>query len=199
MNSLYQKERKELRSYKIKKNGLLIEWQIDGRFKSFIMPFEKIGFNKIITSKEINPFELGLFISVFFNLMLVLLLLSDWLVKLTNDEIITSTLGIGISAGLTVWAIGLFKRKKELTLEGIEKLFFLYDKKHEDEVDKFVESLRSKQREYIRKRYMKIDDLNNKENQEYTFRWLFESEFISRDELELMLNELENRKIIKGS
>ena len=163
------------------------------------MPFEKIGFNKIITSKEINPFELGLFISVFFNLMLVLLLLSDWLVKLTNDEIITSTLGIGISAGLTVWAIGLFKRKKELTLEGIEKLFFLYDKKHEDEVDKFVESLRSKQREYIRKRYMKIDDLNNKENQEYTFRWLFESEFISRDELELMLNELENRKIIKGS
>lgn len=199
MNSLYQKERKELRSYKIKKDGLLIEWQIDGRFKSFIMPFEKIGFNKIITSKEINPFELGLFISVFFNLMLVLLLLSDWLVKLTNDEIITSTLGIGISAGLTVWAIGLFKRKKELTLEGIEKLFFLYDKKHEDEVDKFVESLRSKQREYIRKRYMKIDDLNNKENQEYTFRWLFESEFISRDELELMLNELENRKIIKGS
>ncbi|SFF51280.1 hypothetical protein [Sunxiuqinia elliptica] len=199
MNSLYQKERKELRSYKIKKDGLLIEWQIDGRFKSFIMPFEKIGFNKIITSKEINPFELGLFISVFFNLMLVLLLLSDWLVKLTNDEIITSTLGMGISAGLTVWAIGLFKRKKELTLEGIEKLFFLYDKKHEDEVDKFVESLRSKQREYIRKRYMKIDDLNNKENQEYTFRWLFESEFISRDELELMLNELENRKIIKGS
>lgn len=88
------------------------------------MPFEKIGFNKIITSKEINPFELGLFISVFFNLMLVLLLLSDWLVKLTNDEIFTSTLGIGISAGLTVWAIGLFKRKKELTLEGIEKLFF---------------------------------------------------------------------------
>ena len=46
---------------------------------------------------------------------------------------------------------------------------------------------------------MKIDDLSNKENQEYTFRWLFESEFISRDELELMLNELENRKIIKGS
>ncbi|MHA7109514.1 hypothetical protein ACRTDU_05260 [Sunxiuqinia elliptica] len=199
MNSLYQKEKKELRSYKIEKDGLLIEWQIDGRFKSFIMPFEKIGFNKIITSKEINPFELGLFISVFFNLMLVLLLLSDWLVKLTNDAIITSTLGMGISAGLTVWAIGLFKRKKELTLEGIEKLFFLYDKKHEDEVDKFIESLRSKQREYIRKRYMKIDDLNNKENQEYTFRWLFESEFISRDELELMLNELENRKIIKGS
>jgi len=127
-----------------------------------------------------------------------LILASDWLIKITGSEIIASTIGFGIVAGLTVWSVTLFKTKKELILKGAKNLFFFYDQKEIEKVDDFVETLKKHQKEYIRKKYMVIDELIPRETQEQTFYWLRERKFINRGELEIMLEDLENRRLIKG-
>ena len=45
---------------------------------------------------------------------------------------------------------------------------------------------------------MQIDTLRPKESQEQTFFWLHDREFITKQELEMLIEELNNRLIING-
>ena len=172
MNEIYQKRGKEIRGYKIKPDGLDTEIKSNGVYQSFKISFEDIEFNEIITIRKPQPVEVGLFISVFINLILILLTFSDWLIKVSGNETITSVLGFAILSGLSVWMINLFKRSKEKILKGAQNLFFYYEQKDKENVDSFIDSLKIHQREYMREKYMKIDGLRPKESQEQTFFWL---------------------------
>lgn len=198
MTDIYQKRGKEIRGYKIKKDGLDSEIKTNGNHQSFKIRFEEIDFNEIVLTKKPQPIEVGLFISVFFNLILLLVLFSDWLVKTSGNETIISAVAIGLLGGLSVWMINLFKRSKEKILKGAQNIFFFYESKEQSTVDSFIENLKVRQRDYMRKKYMQVDTLRPKESQEQTFFWLHDREFITKQELEILIDELNSRMIIDG-
>ena len=198
MTEIYQKSGKEIRGYKIKKDGLDSEIKSSGNYQSFKIRFEEIDFNEIVSTKKPQPIEVGLFISVFFNLILLLVIFSDWLIKTSGNETIISIVAFGLLGGLNVWMINLFKRSKEKILKGAQNIFFFYEPKEQSTVDSFIENLKIKQRDYMREKYMQIDTLRPKERQEQTFFWLHDREFISKKELEMLIEELNNRMIIDG-
>lgn len=198
MKEIYQKRGQEIRSYKIIDDGLEAEIQINGELQAFNIQFEEIDFIQIISNKKVYQLELGLFISIVFNLLFILILVSDWLIKITENEIIPSTIAFGVIAVLTPWSITLFKTKKELILKGTQNLFFFYNQEEIEKVNDFVKSLKYEQKEYIRKKYMLIDELIPHETQEQTFYWLYNKKFITRSELEIMLDNLDNRRLIEG-
>ncbi|MDP3463533.1 MAG: hypothetical protein Q8S18_12145 [Bacteroidales bacterium] len=198
MTEIYQTRGKEIRGYKIKKDGLDSEIKSNGNHQSFKIRFEEIDFNEIVSTKKPQPIEVGLFISVFFNLILLLVIFSDWLIKTSGNETIISIVAFGLLGGLSVWMINLFKRSKEKILKGSQNIFFFYEPKEQSTVDSFIENLKIKQRDYMREKYMQIDTLRPKERQEQTFFWLHDREFISKQELEMLIEDLNNRMIIDG-
>lgn len=196
LKQIFQKKGKEIRKYEISENGLETEITTKGQFQAFTILFEDIEFNEMVVSKKPNPAEVALFISVFVNLMLIVFLLYQNISFI--DEAVLSGMSMGVIGGLSVWSIQLFKKEKEKILKGSQNLFFFYNKKEKDEVDWFIKELKSVQRDHIRKKYMRIDDLIPSENQEQTFYWMYNRKFITRSELEILFEELDNRKIIRG-
>ncbi len=196
LKQIFQKKGKEIRKYMISETGLETEITSKGQFQAFNIQFEDIEFNEIVVSKSPNPTEVGLFISVFVNLLLIVFLLYQSVSFI--DETVLSGMAMGVIGGLSVWSFQLFRKEKEKILKGNQSLFFFYSKKEKDEVDWFIKELKSVQKTYIRKKYMKIDDLIPRENQEQTFYWMYNRKFITRSELEILFEELDNRKIVRG-
>ncbi|QGY44927.1 hypothetical protein GM418_14995 [Maribellus comscasis] len=196
LKQIFQKRGREIRKYTISETGLDTEISSNGQSQSFSIPFEEIEFNETLITKKSGSKEIAFFISVAINLLLIGFLLYQ------NTSFIDgaafSGMIIGVVAGLSVWAVQFFKKEKEKIIKGQQNLVFFYNKKEKDEVDWFLKELKSVQRNYIRKKYMKIDDLIPYENQEQTFYWMYSKKFISRSELEILFEELENRKIIRG-
>lgn len=197
MTEIYQKRGKEVRGYKIQNDGLATEIKSNGNHQLFKIRFEEIDFDEVVSTKKPQPMEVGLLISVFLNLIFLLVIISNEMIK-TNETII-SAVAIGIIGGLSVWTINLFKRSKEKILRGQQNLFFFYEPKEQSKVDSFIENLKVKQREYMREKYMQIDTLRPIANQEQTFFWLHDKDFISTEELEFLIEELNNRMIIDGN
>ncbi len=199
MTEIYQKRGKEIRGYKITNEGLDAEVKSNGNHQSFKIRFEEIDFNEIVSTKKPNSTEVGLFISVFLNLIFLLVIFSDWMTKTSGNETIISIVAFGILGGLSVCMINMFKRSKEKILKGAQNIFFFYETREQTKVDSFIDNLKVKQRDFMRNKYMQIDNLRPKEGQEQTFFWLHDRQFISKQELEILIEELNNRKIIDGN
>ncbi len=196
LRQIFQKKGKETRKYTISDIGLETEITNNGQFQASTVQFEEIEFNEMLVRRSPNPAEVGLFISVFVNLLLIVFLLYQN-ISFIDDKIL-SGMTMGVIGGLSVWSFQLFKKEKEKILKGPQNLFFFYGKNEKDEVDWFIKELKSVQREYVREKYMRIDDLLPHETQEQTFYWMYKRRFISRSELEILFDELGNRKIIRG-
>ncbi len=191
MVAIHQKKGQEVRDYKITENGLEAVIRSKGQSQSYNINFEDIEFNEVAVKSHVNTVEIGLFISVFVNLFLILFLFYTYL-----DITVISAIAIGIVAGMGIWSVQLFKTKPEKIFKGPQTLFFFYGSREKPEVNQFLTELQSAQRIYIRKKYMRIDDFIPWENQEQNFYWLYKRNFISRNEMELLVEELDNRKII---
>jgi hypothetical protein len=193
---IFQKKGKETRRYMISEDGLETEITTKGQSQAFTIRFEDIEFNEMVVSKKPGLVEVGLFISVLVNLLLIVFFLYEKIPAV--DETALSGMAIGIISGLSVWSVRVFRGEKEKILKGPQNLFFFYGRKDKDNVDQFINDLKSFQRKFMRKKYMKIDDLIPEENQQQTFYWLYNRNFITRTELEVLFEELDNRKIIRG-
>ncbi len=62
----------------------------------------------------------------------------------------------------------------------------------------FINELKAKQRDYIRKKYMEIDEYLPHESLRNNFIWLYESNYIDRQELQDLFDKLDKKVIIKG-
>ena len=197
MNTLHQKKGNDFRKYDILADGLQVETSIEGEYQTYKMRFEEIGFEDVVYSRKPSPITILLFISLLLNAVGLLVLLVRWLSKLGLEGGLIS----GITAALTVIILGLFNRlfqqQTEKVIEGTRSITFFYGNKEVQEVNDFITELKVKQKAYIRKKYMRIDHLLPVDQQEDTFYWLYEGDFISRTELEILMEELDNRRIME--
>ncbi|WP_207432618.1 hypothetical protein [Sabulibacter ruber] len=198
MKKILQKQLGGYRKYTIKGDGLYLEVKSHEGFTARLIKFEDIGFDEIITKYVPAPVVISLFVSVFFNLLLLLIFFIDFAERLKLSSGVTSGLTGGVTVCLAIWGKVVFRFEKQKILKGEVSIAFNYFRKKEAQVDEFIQELKASHREYIRKKYMEIDELKPMETQRNIFFWLYENEYIERPELEDLLAKLERKVIVKG-
>lgn len=197
MKELVQKKGREFRKYAFGDNGLKAETLVLGSYQSSIIKYEDIGFNESITKNSPSIYKILLVISLFINLILVLSILAISLREISPQPVILIFSGIILVVLSTFLAKALMSSSIEKQITGPAKIDFNFDKRERQKVDAFIASLKIKQRDYMRKKYMRIDQLIPAEQQSRVFLWLFKGNFITRSELEVLLEETEKLRTPK--
>ena len=86
--------------------------------------------------------------------------------------------------------------RKTKILEGSKNIAFFYFPDQQAEVDEFIKTLKEYRRKYLRRKYMKYDDMDDADIQKSTYLWLYREKLISRDELQILNDELNSGRII---
>lgn len=196
MKELVQKKGREFRKYALGDNGLNAETLVQGSYQSTIIKYEDIGFNETITKKSPSIYKILLVVSLFINLILIFLVLAMATGEISSKPILIFS-GIALFVSSTIMIKSLFTSSIEKHLTGTAKIEFDYEKRERQKVDAFIASLNIKQRDYMRKKYMRIDQLIPAEQQSRVFLWLFNQNFITRSELEVLLEETEKLRTPK--
>lgn len=196
MKELVQKKGREFRKYAFGENGLNAETLVLGTYQSNNIKYEDIGFNETITKKSPSFYKILLVVSLFINLILIISILALIVGQISAKPILIFS-GIILVVLSTFLAKSLWSSNIEKQINGPVKIEFYYEKSERQKVDAFIASLNKKQRDYIRKKYMRIDQLIPAEQQSKVFLWLFKSNFITRSELEVLLEETEKLRTPK--
>lgn len=191
-----QKRGRQLRKYSILDDAVKAELMIDNSYQSFTIKFDDIEFNEMVVDRKPNPVEIGLFMSVFFNVLLAIILVSDWTKKMQIGTVPISSVLIGVVSGMSIWAYSLFRFEREKILKGTQNIFLFYSKKDSKGVDNFIQLLKRKQREYFRDTYMHFDDTIDLWTYESRLKWLLERKFIDKEEFRIFQEEINSRRLL---
>ncbi|TAH25119.1 MAG: hypothetical protein EAZ07_08120 [Cytophagales bacterium] len=191
-----QKRGRQLRKYQILDDEIKAELRTDSTYRAFSFKFDDIEFNEMVVDTKPNPVEIGLFLSVLFNLMFSVILISDWAEKMQIGTVGVSSTLIGVVSGMSIWTYNLFRFEREKILKGTQNIFLFYSKKDQQEVDDFIQVLKNKQKEYFRKTYMYFDDTLDLWTYESRLKWLLEKRFIEKEEYKNLQEEITNRRLL---
>ena len=150
----------------------------------------------MVVDTKPNPVEIGLFLSVMFNLIFAVILVSDWAEKMQIGTVAVSSTLMGVMSGMSIWAYNLFKFEREKILKGTQNIFLYYSKKDQGEVDVFIQTLKKKQKEYFRKTFMHFDDTLDLWTYENRLKWLLDKKFIEKEEYKNLQEEVNNRRLL---
>ena len=192
---IIQKTWPEYRTFEIVSDGVKVEYKTEDSYSSQLVNFEDIGFDEVIVNYKPTPLFYLLFISVFFNIILLLINFQrDY--KIDPSAVMAVILPLFIIG--SYWIKKRYKFKKIKFLKGKINIAFFYYKKNYFEVDNFIKEIKNAKREFIRTKYMKIDDTAHIEFQKSRFSWLLNEKYINEEEYQELLTVLNKRTIIKG-
>lgn len=191
-----QKRGRQLRKYHILDDQVKAEIKTDNSYQSFAFKFDDIEFNEMVVDRKPNPVEIGLFISIFVNILFLIILISDWASKMQIGTVAISSASMGVVGGMSIWAYNLFRFEREKILKGAQNIFLFYSKKDQIEVDDFIMLLKKKQREYFRNTYMHYDDTLDLWTYETRLKWLLDKKFIDKEEYKNFQQEIINRRLL---
>ncbi len=194
--TIEQKRGRQLRKYQILDDEVKAELKTDSTYQSFSFKFDDIEFNEMVVDTKPNPVEIGLFLSVMFNLIFAVILVSDWAEKMQIGTVAVSSTLMGVVSGMSIWAYNLFKFEREKILKGTQNIFLFYSKKDQGEVDVFIQTLKKKQKEYFRKTFMHFDDTLDLWTYENRLKWLLDKKFIEKEEYKNLQEEVNNRRLL---
>jgi hypothetical protein len=194
--TIEQKRGRQLRKYQILDDEVKAELKTDSTYQSFSFKFDDIEFNEMVVDTKPNPVEIGLFLSVMFNLIFAVILVSDWAEKMQIGTVAVSSTLMGVMSGMSIWAYNLFKFEREKILKGTQNIFLFYSKKDQGEVDIFIQTLKKKQKEYFRKTFMHFDDTLDLWTYENRLKWLLDKKFIEKEEYKNLQEEVNNRRLL---
>jgi hypothetical protein len=194
--TIEQKRGRQLRKYQILDDEVKAELKTDSTYQSFSFKFDDIEFNEMVVDTKPNPVEIGLFLSVMFNLIFAVILVSDWAEKMQIGTVAVSSTLMGVMSGMSIWAYNLFKFEREKILKGTQNIFLFYSKKDQGEVDVFIQTLKKKQKEYFRKTFMHFDDTLDLWTYENRLKWLLDKKFIEKEEYKNLQEEVNNRRLL---
>lgn len=196
MKKLEQKRWPHYRIFQIEETGVRVEIKDQNNYSSRVVPFEQIGIEEVITRHRPDPYAIGLFISSFFNLLIIVIYMIE---KYKVDTGVTGGLTAGITVAYSAWGYQLFKFEKQKYLQGPEvALPFYYFKKEQNKVDHFIEEVKEEKKRYFRDKFMKIDQNSDLETLPFTFKWLLDQDYISEQEYTELLEKVRQRKLIDG-
>ena len=191
-----QKRGRQLRKYHILDDQVKAEIKTDTSYQSFAFKFDDIEFDEMVVDRKPNPVEIGLFISIFFNIIFTIVLISDWAIKMQIGTVAISSVLMGALSGMTLWAYNLFRFEREKILKGTQNIFLFYSKKDQTEVDNFIQLLKKKKREYFRNTYMHYDDTIDLWTYENRLKWLLDKKFIDKDEFRVFQDEINGKRLL---
>jgi hypothetical protein len=192
-----QKKWPYYRKYEIKPDHLEIDFKTDNGTFIQIAWFEEIEFEVLIENKKPSPIKTGLAVSIMFNVILLILYLGDRFIDLNSPMNFQAMIAIPIVFiifGKTYFRVEQLK----FLLGGQKILSFWYDDKNKKDVDSFILKLKEAKRNYIREKYLKIEELEESSAVRAKLSWLKTAEHIDENELKDWLERLEKRTIIKG-
>ena len=196
MEEITQKYRGELRHYAINNDHLKCELKTNGQFHAFNIPFEKIDFDEFVVDRKPSASQVLLLISLVFNILLVLILCSDWLIALGLSESMLSGIGMASSMGLMVWGYTILKFYREKILRGEENIFLLYNGVFKLETDTFIHELKERHKFYFRVKYLYQGTGVDLSTYEYHLKWLLHKNYISEKEFLEKLDEINKSRLL---
>lgn len=192
MNTLRQKQWPEFKNFTIEQDGLRFETRQDDQFINALIDFDQIGTKEIIVNQRANPYGVLAFVSIFINVLILLVYVGEHV----NDGGVLSGIIGSLIVGFSFWARQLFKSSKQKVIQGPDSIPFFYNKKEQERVDKFIEQLQSRKVEFLRNKYMKIDRYTPTDQLNSRFIWLRQNHYITDSELDMLMEDLDNRKLI---
>lgn len=195
MEQLIQKRDGDFLRYNFGYDGLKVSTYIRELYQTYMYRYEDIEFGEIITERKPSMISVLLYVSVMLNFTLILIITSGFLISLAGSALILLVPGLPLTTMAILWGKTLFKKKYEKSLAGPMKITFFYNKKERHDVDEFIHELKKKQKQMMRKKYMRIDAYIPADEQEKRFCWLYDHEFITKSELEVLIEEIENLKL----
>lgn len=193
-----QKIRKDKRSFEIVEDGVLVDIQNLNNIQRYKVNFDEIRKDEYVNIKRPDAIVVLFVFSALFNAIFLSIIVTEYAqIAFENSRWIV----LGIFSFLVMILIGFKEQYQKVYLKSLESnkpLNFIYTKKTSKEVDKFINQIKSKQKEYLRKKFFKVDPIIPFETQKSRILWLYETELISAIEYEQILTELENNRLIKG-
>jgi len=199
MEQLIQKRGGDFRRYHFGYDGLKIATYIQETYQTYTYKYEDIEFAEIITIQKPTVHIIILFFSVMLNFLLLLFITAPYIVSLTGSIYVLWIPVILATGAMSLWGFFIFRKKFEKMLAGPINVVFYYDRNDRQIVDEFVESLRNKQRHFLRKKYMRIDQYIPVDQQQLKFSWMYHRDFITRSELEILMEETDILRMEKGN
>lgn len=195
---LTQKIRKDKRSFEIVEDGVLVDIQNLNNIQKYKVNFDEIRKDEYINIKRPDPIVILFIFSAVFNAIFFSIIVTEYAqISFENSRWTV----FGIFSVLIMVLIGFKEQYQKVYLKSLESnkpLNFIYTKKTTKEVDEFIYQIKAKQKEYLRKKYFKVDPIIPFETQKNRILWLYETELISAIEYEQIMTELENNRLIKG-
>jgi hypothetical protein len=199
MEQLIQKRGGDFRRYHFGYDGLKISTYTMETYQTYTYKYEDIEFTEIVTIQKPAIHRIILFFSVLLNFLLLLFLAAPYIVALSGSKYVLWIPVIAATVAMSMWAFLLFRKKFEKMLTGPINVVFYYDRNDRRIVDEFVESLKYKQRDFLRKKYMRIDQYIPVDQQQQRFSWMYDRDFITRSELEILMEETDILRMSKGN
>jgi hypothetical protein len=199
MEQLIQKRGGDFRRYHFGYDGLKISTYTMETYQTYTYKYEDIEFTEIVTIQKPAIHRIILFFSVLLNFLLLLFLAAPYIVALSGSKYVLWIPVIAATVAMSMWAFLIFRKKFEKMLTGPINVVFYYDRNDRRIVDEFVESLKYKQRDFLRKKYMRIDQYIPVDQQQQRFSWMYDRDFITRSELEILMEETDILRMSKGN
>ncbi|MEM8527619.1 MAG: hypothetical protein AAGG68_23455 [Bacteroidota bacterium] len=192
--TIRQTFRGNFKKYEITEKGLALESKNSNDYIAYNIEYEDLGFDEIVRKFVPSRFEYAIFFSILLNLILIGVLLHPYITLKWLQFIL-----VIIAAGLVfVWAKNLFKFRKIKILEGDQNISFFYFENQQEEVDTFIKDLKTYRKKYLRRKYMKYDELDDEDVQKSVYTWLYKEKIITREEYRDLTDEINNGRIIGG-
>jgi hypothetical protein len=192
--NIHQTYRNNFKKYEVTKDGLALELKNGNDYIAYKVDYEDVGFDEIVRRIEPTRGEYLFFASVAANALLLsalALLQLPWLWV----GIVLAVLSVG---AMLYWSRSLFRLRKTKILEGSQNIAFFYFPAQQEEVDAFIKVLKEYRRRHLRRKYMRYDDMDDDDMQKSTYMWLYREKLISREELQILNEELNSGRIIGG-
>jgi hypothetical protein len=191
---LFLKNNETQYSYTFVDDGININRNSDGSIENYTIQYENIGFDEYILHNRPNKYRVILMVSLLFNVLSILVFINS-VIALGSLNIVVVLILFGI---LGSFSFKIVKTNHQKYISGNQVIIFPYDTENSSEVNKFIDIIKTKRKEYYRKTYMKVDDTTPADNLRQVFTSLLKEKYINQDELEMLQELLDHRKLIKG-
>ncbi len=189
---LHQKKFQEFKKYTINSEFLEVEIKSFTEYHKFNIKYEDIGFETYTTELKLSSGIVYLCVSILINIVLIICLLD---IKYPKSDFVRVS-SFCLFFLLIALNFYFYKDRSRKIIQGKYNIDFYYDTKQRcQEVDQFIADMKEAKRNYIRNKYFLLDELLSLEELEYQFKWLYRDKYISKSEYDLMMEELQAKRL----
>lgn len=199
MKTLAQKDGRNSKYFEIQEDGVFVKNNFAKEINQYKVYFGDINNDETVFRKSKDFVLIAITIVVLFNSIILTIVINGY--YYFNYPAGMIVFGIAIIPSLIVTTIcnSEFRRESTKNLGASRPLAFLYRKKDIQEVDLFISKIKESKKAYFMKEYYKVDNIIPFDVQLARIHWLYEMKYISESDANFIIEEIDTRRIIKGS